>query len=245
MSKILWLVGVMVGCQVLAPVGLLHSAVGGTPQHFVLPEPRGYVSDYAEILDAEWQFRIASVCRELEERTGIEMVVVTVPTAHPLVSAREYASKLYGGWRIGMAQQERGILLLAAVNERQAAVVLGRKLLSVISRTQLDELSKHQLVPMFHTSTFGPGLYQAVVMLASASGQMTPPQEGKAKSRAGFWMNLTAGLVMLYALWRFTRPERRHPFQRWRRGEYWGTGQGGFGGNFGGFGGGMGGQGLS
>ena len=57
-------------------------------------------------------------------------------------------------------------------------------------------------------------------------------------------MNLIVVVLMFYALWRFTRPERRHPFPRWKRGEYWGTGQGGFGGNFGGFGGGTGGQGL-
>jgi len=58
-------------------------------------------------------------------------------------------------------------------------------------------------------------------------------------------MKIAAVVAMVFALWRFTRPERRHPFQRWRRGEYWSTGQGGFGGSLGGFGGGTSGQGLS
>ena len=42
-------------------------------------------------------------------------------------------------------------------------------------------------------------------------------------------MNLVAVFFMVYALWRFTRPERRHPFPRWKKGEYWGIGQGGVG----------------
>ena len=45
-----------------------------------LPDPRGYVSDYANVLDDDWKARIRSVCQDLERKTGIEMVVVTVPT---------------------------------------------------------------------------------------------------------------------------------------------------------------------
>ncbi|UCE62987.1 MAG: TPM domain-containing protein [Nitrospirota bacterium] len=210
-----------------------------------LPTPLGYVSDYANILSPQWKSQIRSVCKDLETRTGVEMIVVTLPTVEPLTNAQDYASKLYEGWRIGTAQQERGILLLTSMKERQAVVVLGRTLLSVVSPQKLDQISERHLVPMFRTSAYGEDLYRSSVLLATAAGQTPLPSDKKATSRsAGFWMNLGVVILMLYILWRFTRPERRHPFQRWRRGEYWGTGQGGFGGNFGGFGGGMGGQGL-
>ena len=209
------------------------------------PTPLGYVSDYADILSPQWHSQIRSVCKDLENRTGIEMIVVTMDRIDPTISVHDYASRLYEGWRIGTAQQQRGILLLTAVTEGQAVVVLGRSLLSVISRQQLNEISKHFLVPMYQTKDYGQNMYRAVVNLASTAAQSQKPLGEKKKSRnAGFWMNLIVVIIMLLILWRFTKPERRHPFQRWRRGEYWGTGQGGFGGNFGGFGGGMGGQGL-
>ena len=219
-------------------------AASATEEQLNLPRPLGYVSDYAEILDDVWQARIRSACKELEDRTGIEMIVVTLPTVSPLANAQEYGAKLYEGWRIGTAQQERGILVLTAMEERQAVVVLGRNLLSGITRSRLDDLRDRHFMSMFQVGDYGEHLYQATVLLASDAGQMPAPSGGKKKSSAGFWMNLSAVVVMLIALWRFTRPERRHPFQRWRRGEYWGTGQGGFGGNFGGFGGGMSGRGL-
>lgn len=206
------------------------------------PRPQGYVSDFANVLSAEWYRRIRSVCQDVETRTGVEMLVVTTHTVAPLASADDYASKLYEHWRIGSAQQERGILLLVSIQEQQAVVVLGRNLLSVVDRNVLDDLSAQILTPMFRTGNYGLSIYQAVVRLAASVDHLPTVRRGSRST--GFWLNAGMAMVIVIILWRFIRPERRHPFQRWRRGEYWGTGQGGFGGNFGGFGGGMGGQGL-
>jgi len=239
--------------KVLGCMGLIFLSIFGTSswieasdhETFTLPTPLGYVSDYAEILDRDWEARIRSVCKELENRTGVEMIVVTTPTVHPKESALEYATALYKGWRIGTAQQERGILMLTSVKERQAVVVLGRNLLSVISKQQLNELTQRHFTPMFQAKQFGEPLYKSTVLLATKVGNLkAPPTRKRSSKNMGFWLHLLAVLAMVFALWRFTRPERRHPFQRWRRGEYWRTGQGGFGGNFGGFGGGMSGRGL-
>ena len=203
-----------------------------------LPTRSGYVTDYAKVLSPQWSGEIRSICKELERQTGVEMIVVIFPTIEPHSSVRKYASTLYEGWRIGTAQQQRGILLLASVKEQKAVVVLGRTLLSVVTREQLDELTNEFFIPMFQKKAFGMHLYQATVRLAAASGKVQLGDQPKKKSgNAGFWMNLGVVIVMVFVLWRFTRPERPHPFQRWRRGEYWSTGQGGFGGNFGGFGG--------
>ena len=129
---------------------LLPISVMATPSPKLdLPTPLGYVSDYANILTPQWQSQIRSVCKDLETRTGVEMIVVTLPTVEPLTNAHDYASKLYEGWRIGTAQQERGILLVTSMKERQAVVVLGRTLLSVISPQKLDQISEQHLVPMF------------------------------------------------------------------------------------------------
>ncbi len=210
----------------------------GREKKSVFPTPLGYVSDYADLIEANWQNRVRGVCKELEDRTGIEMIVVTIATVSPYSHAREYAQKLYQEWHIGAAQQERGMLLLASLKERQAVVVLGRNLLSVIGKPQLDELSERHLVPMFQNAQYGKSLYRTAVGLAATlDGRIQGSAQTKRSSSVGFWMNVATGVAMLFVLWRFTRPERRHPFQRWRRGEYWSTGQGGFGGNFGGFGG--------
>ena len=91
-----------------------------------LPDPMGYVSDHAKVLEEDWRARIRSVAQDLERKTGVEMVVVTVPTVKPFRSANDYATAIYEKWGIGSAQQEHGILVLLAVEERQAALTLGR-----------------------------------------------------------------------------------------------------------------------
>jgi len=236
------LVGPLILMMVMA---VSAPSAGMTPKEQNLPTPLGYVSDYANLLDEEWHKQIRSVCKDLETSSGIEMLVVTLPTISPFPHAQEYASRLYEAWRIGTAQQERGILLLVAVKERQAAVVVGKNLLGVLTSEHMDEISHKFLRPMFRSGEYGVNVYRSAVSLSTVAGQVPIQKEAqKPKRSAGFWMNLGVVFLMLYALWRFTRPERRHPFPRWKKGEYWGTGQGGFGGNFGGFGGGTGGQGL-
>lgn len=226
-------------------IAVSTSLAGMTPKEQNLPTPLGYVSDYAHLLDEEWHKQIRSVCKDLETVSGIEMLVVTLPTISPLPHAQDYASRLYEAWRIGTAQQERGILLLVAVKERQAVVVVGKNLLAVLTPNQLDEISLKFLRPMFRSGEYGVNVFRSAVSLATMAGKIPVHKEAqKPKRSVGFWMNLGVVFLMLYAIWRFTRPERRHPFPRWKKGEYWGTGQGGFGGNFGGFGGGTGGQGL-
>ncbi len=220
-------------------------SMGMTPKEQNLPTPLGYVSDYAHLLDEEWHKQIRSVCKDLESSSGIEMLVVTLPSISPLSHAQEYASRLYEAWRIGTAQQERGILLLVAVKERQAVVVVGKNLLPILTPQELDEISLKHLRPMFRSGEYGINIYRSAVSLSTLAARAPVQKDRPTPQRsAPFWMNIVVVVLMLYALWRFTRPERRHPFPRWKNGEYWGTGQGGFGGNFGGFGGGTGGQGL-
>ena len=187
---------------------------GGAPQEQSLPTPLGYVSDYAQVLNEEWQAQIRAICKDLETNTAVEMIVVTRETIQPLPHAQDYASRLYEAWRIGTAQQERGILLLVAKQERQAVVVVGKSLLPFITPQELDELSLKFLQPMFHSGEYGANVYRSVLSLASIAGKAPVPQEKSRPIRSGgFWMNLTAVFLMIYALWRFTRPERRHPFQ--------------------------------
>src|SRR5512147_215282 len=132
-----------------------------------LPEPRGYVSDHAQAIDGEWKERIRSVCQDLERKTGVEMVVVTVPSIKPFRSANEYATAIYEKWGIGSTQQEHGVLVLVAVEERQAAITLGRQMLPVITPAIMNQVGRESLQPSIDLGHFGEGLYRTVVALAS------------------------------------------------------------------------------
>ena len=209
-----------------------------------LPEPRGYVSDHAQAIDGEWKERIRSVCQDLERKTGVEMVVVTVPSIKPFESANEYATALYEKWGIGSTQQEHGVMVLVAIEERQAAITLGRQMLPVITPEVMNQVGRESLQPSIALGHFGEGLYLTVVALASPVQDVRVGDISNRHSKGlGFWLALFTGIGAFSFFWWLSRPDLRHPYTRIRKGEYWGTGQGGFGGNFGGFGGGTGGEG--
>src|SRR5215831_7864537 len=210
-----------------------------------LPDPRGYVSDYANVLDDDWKARIRSVCQDLERKTGVEMVVVTVPTIKPFGSANDYATAIYEKWGIGSTQQEHGVLVLVSVQERQAAMTLGRQMLPVITPTVMSQIGSEYLHSAVDLGHFGEGLYRTVVALATHSQDIRVGTASRTHYRSmGFWITLFTSLSAIAFFWWISRPDLRHPYRRIQRGEYWGTGQGGFGGNWGGFGGGTSGEGY-
>lgn len=208
-----------------------------------LPNPMGYVSDHAQVVDGQWKERIRSVCIDLEKKSGVEMVIVTVPSMKPYPTAREYADALYQKWQIGSTQQEHGVMVLVAVEERQAAMALGRRMFPVITSAVRNEVSRTYLQPAIDRGDFGEGLYRTSVALATPAQEvrLDTPLRPRIKG-LGVWITLgTTGAIVAF-FWLISRPDLRHPYRRIQKGEYWGTGQGGFGGNWGGFGGGTSGE---
>lgn len=237
MTKIVGLATVL--CLVLL-AGLAQAIPYDRPK-IQLPEPRGYVSDHGQVVDGEWRERIRSVCQDLERKTGVEMVVVTVPNIKPFETVNEYATALYAKWGIGSTQQEHGVLVLVAVEERQAAITLGRQMLPVITPTVMNQAGHEHLQPLIDTGHFGEALYRTVVSLAAPAQDIRVGTLSKTHFKGvGFWITLFTSIGAISFFWWISRPDLRHPYRRIQKGEYWGTGQGGFGGNFGGFGGGTG-----
>ena len=228
-----------VGCAIALSLVLEPELANGLPQGKPqLPEPLGYVSDHAGVVEIEWNARVRSVCQDLERKTGAEMVVVTVNTFAPYATAKDYAEALYQRWGIGTAQQEHGILLLAAVEKRQAAVTLGRSMIAVIPPSVLSKIASQYLDPAFRNGRYGEGLYRAAVALASVAQEIRVGSPPRSRMKGlGLWLTIISFAGALAFLWWISRPDLRHPFGRIHKGEFWGSGQGGFGGNFGGFGG--------
>jgi uncharacterized protein len=210
-----------------------------------LPSPIGYVSDHAHVVEQEWKDRIRSVCIDLEKKSGVEMVIVTVASIKPYPSAKHYADALYEKWQIGSTQQEHGLMVLVAVQEKQAAMALGRQMFPVITPDVRNEVSRVYLQPAIERGYFGEGLYRTAVALAIPAQEvrLNTPSRSRVKG-LGVWITLGTTIAIVSFFWWLSRPDLRHPYRRIQKGEYWGTGQGGFGGNWGGFGGGTSGEGY-
>ena len=130
------------------------------------PPQTGHVNDWAGVLSVAEAERIARRCQEVFARTRAELIVVTVPTTAPIQPA-EYSFWLANRWDMGGAEN-RGLLILLALQERRVESEVGYALEPFLSDAASAQLLEGHVVPLLRAGRYAEGLYQAVNVLANA-----------------------------------------------------------------------------
>jgi uncharacterized protein len=125
-----------------------------------LPTITGPVNDFAKVIDPASAAEMDRMIRELQEKTGDVVVVVTVPTVEGYADAREYAVKLFEnqGRGIGEKGKDNGLLILLALKERRVQIEVGYGLEGFITDGFSGETSREVMAPEFRNGRYGPGL---------------------------------------------------------------------------------------
>jgi uncharacterized protein len=218
----------------------------------------GPVNDFAGVIDAQSRAELERRILALQRATGDVIVVATVRTFTPdYADIREYAVKMFenGGKGIGKQGQDTGLLIVAAMDDRQIGIEVGYGLEGFITDGFAGETIRQTIRPQFRTGDYGAGLLAGATRLINriaeqrgVSLENVPAQP----SRREVPVRLPCGtiLLVLAIIWILSMGGGR---RRRRRGRYWGTGPwsgwnsgvgpfgGGLGGGFGSFGGGSGG----
>ena len=100
------------------------SAGGGaeTPNY---PEPKGYVNDFADVIDAPSRDRLNALSTELDKKTHAQVAIVTIESLRGAPLER-YATSLFNKWGIGHKDDNRGILILLALSNYKSRIEIGR-----------------------------------------------------------------------------------------------------------------------
>ena len=223
-----------------------------------IPAPSGFVNDFAGVLDPREEGLLEGFLRALDEKTGAQLVLVTIPSLAG-ESRDDVAVRLFEQWKIGR-EDDRGLLLLDAIEERQMRVEVGYGLEGILPDGKVgrfrDEYfteplrGKTSLTPQDRFTAYG-GMLQAMAAEVARERGLTlddiaasPPAAGGRRPRNGDRRGLIP-LVILFLIFMFLF--RRNPLLGLllltsmgggRRGGGGGGSFGGFGGGFGGFGGG-------
>jgi uncharacterized protein len=151
------------GCKEAPPP---ESAVClGVPQMVL----SGRVADAADILTDAQEARLSERLARYEDRTKHQMVIATTPGlngATPL----EFATCLGRRWAIGRAEQDDGIVILVASDERQMSIALGLGMEKMFSDPKAKD-SIDQATPYFRKGDYAGGLSAAVERLAGQTGE--------------------------------------------------------------------------
>jgi len=216
-----------------------------------LPESEGFVNDFARILSSDEKVRLEGLLTELERKTSAEVVVLTVDTTEPM-DIQEYTLNLFKEWKIGKEDEDNGLLLLVALDDREVRIAVGRGLEEAVPDAVALKIIKTVIIPACRKGDFAKGVIDGAAAVANLvakesdvtltglkdfSKVYTPP----AKAPVVFVI-LIVFCVMVYCLirillwWAILTPGT----YRRRKGFWYGPGpggiSGGFSGGFGGFG---------
>lgn len=233
----------------LALLVLLLPVAAVCQQVSSLPKPTDYVSDFAHVMSPEAIQKIDYVCGEVDHEAHAQIAVVTVKTLDG-DDVSDYAVKVYQKWGLGAKKgqyQDRGILILIAVQDRKRFISTGYGLEGILPDGLVGQIGR-QMVPMLRSNDFDGAMELAVgqisqiiasdagVKLAPLGGMEAQPQQ----TQIGLGGIVSVGIVILVILFILAR-FGGGGLIGFLLGMFFGGGFGGGGGGGGGFGGGGGG----
>ena len=124
-----------------------------------IPEPTNlkYVNDYVGVIDNESKNYIAALGKELEEKTGAQMTVVTINSLEGK-DVESYANELFRTWGIGQKDKDNGLLVLLSMQDKKWRVEVGRGLEGAITDIYSARVMDNIAKPLFKQGKYGEGL---------------------------------------------------------------------------------------
>jgi uncharacterized protein len=124
-----------------------------------------YIHDFAGILSPAEKESLQVRCRQLRDKTGAQLAVVTLKSLEG-GSLEDFTNKLFARWGIGQKDRKNGLLLLVAMQEHQSRIEVGYGLEPIIPDVLAGRILDHQLRPQFRAGQFAAGLNAAVDALS-------------------------------------------------------------------------------
>lgn len=141
------------------------------------PQLTGRVVDDANLLSASAEQELTGELATLEQTTGHQVVVATLPTLQGY-EIEEYGYQLLRAWGIGRKDQDDGIILIVAPNERAVRIEVGYGLEPVMTDALSSLILQRAVLPAFKAGNYEQGIVAGTREIIKQVG--LPPEEAKA-----------------------------------------------------------------
>lgn len=223
-----------------------------------LPEPVGYVNDFASVIPPEAEARIQAIIDEVRQKSGGEIVVVTLPSLEGR-TRDEVALQIGREWGVGQQgeagdrSRNTGTVVLVVPRETSPdgrghlKIELGDNTNTFITAAEAGRIRDDYMIPAFRAGDYGQGIQAGVAAIAveyaenfgfQLTGESMPPPPQRQRGDDGgssFFTFLIIAFVLMMVFGRRRRGCIPIPIF---------LPTGGRRGGFGGFGGGLGGGGF-
>src|SRR6202047_2856994 len=152
---------------------LLLCLVSGLAWAFDFPRLTGRVVDQADVIPAAARDTMAAKLKDLEDKSGIQLVVATVKSLQGN-DIETYANQLFRAWKLGQAQKNNGVLLLVAPAEHKVRIEVGYGLEGTLTDALSSVIISSAIVPRFKANDYSGGIERGVDGIISVlSGDTT------------------------------------------------------------------------
>ena len=207
-----------------------------------IPKPVGYVNDFAHILNSNTKSKLNMLAKELDAKTGVELVIVTVKSING-DDIFDYSVNLFQKWGIGKKGKDNGVLFLVDVKDRKMRIDTGYGVEGFLPDGLLGRIRDNYIIPYFKKGDYNAGILNGSAAIANITAHhynITLNGSFKAKKAhhtLGL-INLILLIGVIIALGPYLFPMLLGLFFGSYNSDWDNNLGGGFGGGFGGFGGG-------
>jgi uncharacterized protein len=125
-----------------------------------LPQPVGYVNDFARVIPQADRARMEALIDEVRAKSGGEIVVVTLPSLEGR-TRDEVALRIGREWGVGRRGEpgdparNTGVVILAVPAEREWKIETGLGTMTFITAAEAGRIGRDYMVPHFQRGNYG------------------------------------------------------------------------------------------
>lgn len=138
-------------------------AVGANAQDAAKPTQSltGRVVDAAGIIDPSQLQQLTQKLADFEAKSSDQVVVVTVPSLNG-EDIESYSNRLFRAWALGQKQENNGVLLVVAPNDRKVRIEVGYGLEGTMTDALSSVIINGTIIPEFRSGNYSEGIVQGV-----------------------------------------------------------------------------------
>lgn len=202
----------LLACLVLGltvPLAYAQSATTQTASSLSLNAP---VIDQTRTLNTAEIEALDAKLRAIHQAERAQIAIVLVPSTGS-ESTFDVAMRLAEQWKLGTAQQDNGLLIFVAVQDRRVQILTGYGLESVLPDVITSRIIREEMTPAFRESDYAGGLNAAVERIDQilqldpelAKSQAMQAQNQAHEQAADPFANLFGMGIFLFVIGHFLR----------------------------------------
>lgn len=167
------------------------------------PALTGRVVDQAELLTPEIETSITTKLVQLETDTGDQFVVVTLDSLQDY-EIEDYGYRLGRAWGIGNSENDSGVLLIVAPNERKVRLEVGYGLEPVLTDALSNQIIQTDILPAFRDGGYARGIENGVdaviaqLRLDPAEAEARAAEAAPSEAEAPIFPGIVIALIFIF-----------------------------------------------